>query len=97
MSLERQDIRDALLKKGFREQTDSDHDRYFLYVGEKKQAVFTKLSRGGKHRTYGDPLVSAMAKQLKLTKPDLRKLVECSIDGEAYIGILDKSGVKLSR
>ena len=92
MSLEREEIRIALLGKGFREKTFGDHDRYWLYIGEQKQAIFTKLSRGSGYRTYGDKLVADVAKQLRLTRPDLRKLVACNIDGTEYVAILRNNG-----
>ena len=96
MSLEREDIRTALKNKGFREKLKGDHDRYWLYVGEKQQAIFTKLSRGARYRTYGDDLVQAVAKQLKMTKPILRKFVECTVSEADYLQHLRESGVVLS-
>ena len=96
MSLEREDIRRALLNKGFREDTKGrDHDFYFLYIGERKQSIYTKLSRGGQYRTYGDDLVRDVARQLKLTKTDLRELVSCLIDGVTYVQKLRAAAVPL--
>ena len=81
-----------MLVKGFREKPYGDHDRYWLYIGEQKQAIFTKLSRGRGYRTYGDKLVSEVARHLRLTKSDLRELVSCTIDGVEYLAILRTNG-----
>lgn len=50
-----------------------------------QQSVHPKLSRGRETRTYGDPLVSKVAKQLMLSRRDLVSLVECTISGADYV------------
>ena len=96
MPLERQDICDALSKKGFRVATEGDHDRYWFYHNGVKQAIFTKISRGKQYRTYGDNLLSQMAWQLKVTKPLLVQLVDCTLTEAAYTAHLKQSGINLA-
>ena len=50
------------------------------------------VSTGTKHRTLGDPLVAAMAKQLRVTPADLLAIVECTIDRTGYLQRLRDAG-----
>lgn len=52
----------------------------------------TKTSFGSKYKTLGPPLVSQMARQCKLTKPQFQELVECTLSHEKYEEILEKAG-----
>lgn len=69
MPLPSEAIKSALLKKGFELDTGKgrDHDTYFYVHAGKRQPVWTKFSRGSSHKTIGDPLVSQIRKQIKLT------------------------------
>jgi hypothetical protein len=96
MPLDRSDIDAALTTKGFRKDQRSDHDRYWLFVGETKQAITTKMSRGTGHRTIGDNLVGLMARQVKLTGRQFREYVECTMSGSAYVACLRAQGVELA-
>lgn len=93
MPLEREDMRRAYLQKGFVE-GPGDHDRFFLFVNGKRTAINTKLSRGSGYRTYTDRLLSDVCRQLKLTKAELLKLVECSIGGDEYVRLLRERGIE---
>jgi hypothetical protein len=95
MPRERSDIKAALTSKGFREQDRGGHDCYWLYLGETKQSVWTKLSRGTGHREIDDSLLSQMARQLQLTRGDFLDLVDCPLDGPGYIAKLRARGVNL--
>lgn len=44
----------------------------------------TKMSHGSSHKTIGDPLLGAMAKQIGLTKKDFLHMVDCNIDQAEY-------------
>ena len=82
-------IRAALLRKGFRE--DLTHHRYlWLYVDNKKTSIKTRLSHGAKE--YGDFLLSQVQKQLKLSRPELLRFVECPLDYEQYVRHLVGNG-----
>ena len=82
----------ALTSKGFVD-TGGDHHWLVLHVEGKKTAVRTKVSRG--HRDYGDPLLSAMSKQLKLEgkKARLLDLLDCPMSESDYIADLRQRGV----
>ncbi len=88
------DIGGALAKKGFRAR-EGDHTFYFLYVGERKTAVHTKISRGAAE--YGGQLLGQMARELHLTSGELLSLVDCPLDGEAYVGLLVARGIIAGR
>jgi len=81
----------ALLRKGFR-QHSSHHTFYWLYDGEKKTSVKTRVSHGLSE--YGDSLLAQVRKQLCLdTKMQLLDLVECPISQQDYLRILVQKGV----
>jgi len=88
---DREEIRTALLKKGFKEK-GNDHNYYFLYINGKKQAIFTFLSRGSKYKSYGDHLLAKMSRQLKLTKRELLDLIDCDLKGDEYTEKLKERG-----
>lgn len=92
MPLQRADVEQALAAKGFRLK-GGDHRFYHLYVGEERQAIFTKVSTGSEHRTIGDDLLAQMARQTKLTKAEFTRLVECSLSGPAYVELLRGRGL----
>lgn len=81
---DRETIKDALQKKGFRLK-DGDHF-YLIYYSQngKKTSVHTKISRGTKYKTLTDNLLALMSKQCKLPKSDFIGLVDCPLTREAY-------------
>ena len=96
MSIEREDIRYALTHKGFQEgRRARDHDFYWLVVNGKRTAVFTKLSTGTGHRTYRDGLVKKVAAQVKLTVPQFKQYVSCSMSHDEYLRVLRERGINL--
>jgi hypothetical protein len=80
------DIREALKAKGFHEDRSRDHYYYFLHYKGKKSSVFTKVSHG--EREIRAPLLSVMARQLKITKEQFSGLVICTLSGEDYVTLL---------
>jgi hypothetical protein len=72
-----------------------DHDRFWLYCGDVKQAISTKLSRGTNYRTIDDSLLSKMARQLHLTRAEFLELVDCDMDGPRYIDRLRSNNVDI--
>lgn len=89
MPMDARDVTKALSKKGFR-QREGDHKYYHLYVAGKKTPIFTKVSHG--EQEIGDPLVSGMAKQLKLSTGQFRSLVDCQLEESAYLDLLREQG-----
>lgn len=83
------DIEMALQKKGF--QLKQSHHRFFVFQVEgKKTSIRTRLSHGAKE--YDDHLLGQMAKQVKLPKEDLLRLIDCPLSEEEYKEILIESG-----
>ncbi len=63
MQIDREVIRAALEKKGFKRRS-SNHDFYHLYdESGRKTAVFTKLSHGTGYKSYGDDLIDEVYHQ----------------------------------
>lgn len=92
MNLQRAKVQENLPKKGFSEVVDRDHIFYLFFYEGKKTHIHTHVSHGTKYKTLGDDLVSKMAKQCKLTTKGFRRLTECTLSHDDYIGILKSSG-----
>ena len=80
MNLKRRDIERALERKGFK-RTEGNHS-FFVYYTQAgiKTTAHTKTSHGKGGKDIGDPLISRMAKQCKLTSDDFRQLVDCRLE-----------------
>ena len=82
-------IRSALESKGFKH--DNTHHEYlWLYIGDRKTNVRTRLSHG--RSEYGEDLLAKVKKQLGLSKKQLFDLVGCPLNYETYVALLVKSG-----
>jgi hypothetical protein len=79
----------GLKKKGFIEKPNR-HTRYVLWVKEKKTAVFTEISHGEKE--IRDPLLSVMARQLKINRSQFLDLINCPLSHEEYTALLREAG-----
>ena len=88
MVWERTQIVSSLTGKGFELDEDGDHDVLTLRVNGLTRGIFTKLSRGKRYRVYGNPLLSDMSHQLKLTRRQLDSLIECPMQQADYEAIL---------
>ena len=87
-------IKASLLRKGFH-QKNSDHEYFWLYVGEKKTSVRTRISFGVNE--YDDGLLGCVARQLKIRRGELDDLISCPLTKEKYLELLIKqSDVSLS-
>lgn len=82
-------MRPALLHKGFRA-VAAHHEMYWLYADDKKTSVRTRLSHGEKE--YGQKLLAAMRKQLKLSKAGFDRFMDCPMTGEHYLELLTAQG-----
>ena len=79
------DIDAALCKKGFTCDSDGDHLRYFFTMPDKsKMRIMTLISHGAFSETIGAPLISQMARQLRLTKKQFLELIDCTMDEDGY-------------
>ena len=83
------DLRAALLKKGFREDK-THHLVYWLFDSGKKTSVKTRISYGISE--YGDTLLNMVKKQLGISKPQLVDLVKCPLDHSDYVEHLLRTG-----
>ena len=79
----------ALTRKGFRSH-HGDHVYYYLYVGDKKTSIRTKISHG--ENEIGENLLAVMARQVKLTKKLFGDLVDCPLTHDQYVKILQHGG-----
>jgi len=88
----RQVVQASLLKKGFI-QHESDH-HYFVYRTKNglKTRARTKTSHSPKVREISDNLLTQMAHQCLLTKPDFLRLVDCPMTRDLYESKLIESG-----
>ena len=86
----RKDIDAALRKKGFRREMDGKHVRYFLTSGEQ---VRTMMSHGDSGTSIGVPLISAMSRQLHLTKQQFLDFIDCTLSEKQYRTILREQGL----
>lgn len=80
----REEVVNALKRKGF-VQSDGDHlNLHYVNSAGKKTRVWTKVSRGTKHRDIINPNLSRMARQCKLSNKDFERLLDCPLSREAY-------------
>ena len=84
------EIRNALIRKGFR-QDNTHHYLFWLYIDGQKTPVRTRLSHG--LREYGDNLLGAVAREMSLRRRELDAFIECPLSYQAYIEILIERSV----
>ena len=90
--MDKRKVEESLKRKGFRQ--DDRHHHMFVYHTRSglKTPIRTRTSHGSKPKRLSAPLVSAMAKQTKLTTEQFRELVECPLDAATYEKILHDMG-----
>jgi len=76
------DMGSALSKKGFKIH-QSHHTFYVFYFNGKKTNIKTFISHGKKE--YGDALISAMKKQLHLSREEFDDLISCPLKEEMLV------------
>lgn len=91
-SLKRDMIVRNLTKKGF-EPKNGDH-LYLHYVRADglKTAIRTKVSHGSSGGDINSGIVSAMARQCRLTTAQFKQLAECTLNRQQYEQILTSTG-----
>ena len=80
------DVRQALLRKGFREDEERDHCYYFLYVDGRKSAIYAKVSHN--EAEIGAGFLSAMARQLRITTAQFELFIDCKLTEAEHIRLL---------
>lgn len=94
-SIKKDDLTGALERKGFRRE-NRDHIFFFFYVGNRKTSIRTMVSHNDKE--IDEYLQANIAKQMGITKPELKKFVECSLKQEAYYQILiERKKIKIAQ
>jgi len=88
-TIKTKDIDTSLCGKGFDREKNSDHVRYIFYANGIKTRIRTKISHG--EREIGDDLILKMSRQLKLSKSQFMKLIECPLSEEEYTKILKEA------
>lgn len=91
-ALSRTSVERALAQKGFDRTEGGKHRVYRLLVDGLETGVATVVSRGAQ-KTLGNPLVGAIARELHLTGPEFRQLVDCPLSHDDYVGILRGKGI----
>jgi predicted transcriptional regulator len=90
MQVDRRIIENSLVRKGF-VQKNKDHRYFYHEYQSKRTGIFTYTSHGTSYKTYGNPLLKLMVKQLKLdTLSQLLDLFNCPISAQDYNSILGK-------
>jgi hypothetical protein len=91
------DVAGALERKGFVEKPSSgkgrgqDHRRFVLVVDGKKSGVRTMLSRG--YKELEDNMLGLMAREVRLSKREFLRLIDCPMDRAEYLEFLRDSKV----
>lgn len=95
MAIERSKIEEGLLRKGFVREMGS-HRFLRLKVGNKTTGIKTWTSHGSDYKDYGDALLTAIKKELRLdTKQQLVRLIECPLSHQDYVSSLREKGLTL--
>lgn len=91
MPKDKRDVEAGLLAKGFKPRP-GDHN-YFIYesIDGKKSLAKTKTSLG-RGFDIDDSLLSMMARQCGLTKPQFLRLVECPLQRPELETLLKQTG-----
>ena len=83
----------ALQTKGFVREDGRRHTFFYLIVGGRRTGIHTMISLG--EREIGDPLLSQIARQLKLNTHLFADLVDCKMTGSDYVRHLRGTGFPL--
>jgi len=92
MVWERDQIRASLTSKGFALTDDRDHEVLTFVADGLTRAIWTKLSRGKRYKVYSNPRLSDMSHQLKVTRKQLDRLIECDMKQHEYASHLRSTG-----
>jgi hypothetical protein len=89
MQVDKRTIESSLAKKGFIREETSHHTYFYHEYNGKRTGITTYTSHGNKIKTYSNPLLSMMKRQLKLDNLNqVNDLFKCPISQEQYNQIL---------
>lgn len=88
--MDKKKLESALKRKGFSEDTDSDHRWYHFHYKGRDTGIKTKTSHGSsKYKVLSAPLQKKVKDQLKLdTSKQLKDLIDCPFTEKDYINHL---------
>ncbi len=87
--LKTRDVISNLTHKGF-VRLDGDHTYLIYSINGNNTSIRTKISHGCSE--IGQPLISKMAKQIKLNTNQFIRFSRCEISEEGYRTILNRNG-----
>ena len=82
MPLKVRTIEASLKKKGFTENVCGKHKSYIMYINGIKTPINTRISHG--YKEIDKFLIRKMAMQMKISKKDFERFVECSLSEKEY-------------
>ncbi len=85
-------MRSTLIDKLGFSQSESHHHFYNLFDRDGNVVVKTHLSHGPSGRDVTPYICSQIARQIKVSNPQLRKAVDCPLSRKDYSDILKKKG-----
>lgn len=87
------DMKKALSKKGFVQDSSVDHhEYYYLWVDGKKSAIYTYFSHGKNSKEYDKRLMGQVKRQLRFKNSnDMDDLFDCPLDHKGYVALLNDS------
>jgi hypothetical protein len=88
------DYRSALRTKGFKSERHTGDEIFYLYVGEVKTQIFTKVSHGSSE-DIGNPLLRMIKIQLCLDNKEIERFIGCPMEYPEYIETLRSKGFNL--
>ena len=80
----------ALVNKGFERVEAKHHTLFRLVAGGSRTSIRTRISHG--QRKVDDSLLSAIARELHLSKRDLPRFIQCEIGHEQYVELMKERG-----
>lgn len=85
------EIISSLKKKGFELTRNGDHKIFELIINGRKAGIRTKVSHGNK--TVHKNILSKMAKQIKISNAQFNDLIECPLDLNGLLRILQQKNL----
>ena len=90
MNADPREVKKALKKKGFEEEKSKHHIYYYFHHKGRRSHISTKVSHGA--RDIGVRLISAMSRQMRITKGQFLEFVDCELSMQGYLEKLVKNG-----
>jgi len=92
VQVDRKVIESSLVSKGF-VRHDTHHKYFYHEIEGQRTGIHTYTSHGSKYKTYRDPLLGRMKRELRLDSlGQVVDLCRCPITGDGYNEILRKKG-----